>query len=99
VWNATAVSFRNDVERRSAVVLVFLSKLPRALPGLVVIGAVAAALLAPPVVGGVLLLFVAAVLGWLAYLSWPRLPGQARAIRLAVFALVLGYALSRLVSD
>ena len=89
-------SFRQDVERRSAVVLVYLSRLPRVVPALVVLGLVAAGLAAPPAVGSVVLLLVAAILGWLAYLSWPRIPPPARAIRLAVVALVIGYALARL---
>lgn len=96
MWNATAVTFRADVERRSAVVLVFLSRLPRAVPAILVLGLVAAGLAAPPAVSAAMLLFVAAVLGWLAYLSWPRIPAPARAIRLAVVALAIGYALSRL---
>ena len=91
-----ATPFRRTVERRSAIVLVFLAKLPRAVPGLLALGLVAAGLLAPPVAGGVLLLVVAALLGWLVYLSWPAVPAQGRAIRVVVIALVIGYALSRI---
>lgn len=76
--------------------LVFLSKLPKAVPALLVLALVAAGLYAPPAVGSVVLLFVAAVLGWLAYLSWPRIPAPGRLVRLAVVALVVAYALSRL---
>jgi hypothetical protein len=75
---------------------VFLARLPRALPGLLVIGLVAGGLLAPPAVGGVLLLVVAVLLAWLVFLSWPALRPPAKAVRLLVIAMVAGYALSRL---
>jgi hypothetical protein len=88
--------FRHAVERRSAVVLVFLSRLPRAVPGLLVAALVAGGLLAPAGVGGVLLLAVAALLIWLVYLSWPSVPPPGRAIRLVVIALVVAYGLVRL---
>ena len=91
-----APPFRHAVERRSAVVVVFLARLPRAVPGLLVAGLVAAGLLAPGAVGGVALLVVAALLGWLVYLSWPRVPLPGRAVRLVVLALVVAYALARL---
>ena len=87
--------FRHAVERRSAVIAVFLSRLPRALPGLVVIGLVAGGLLAPPPYDGVILLLVAALLTWLVFLSWPAIRLPAKAIRVAVIALVIGYGLSR----
>jgi VIT1/CCC1 family predicted Fe2+/Mn2+ transporter len=90
-----ASPLRAAVERRSATVIVFLSHLPRALPGLVVVLLVAAGLLAPPVVSGVALLVVGALLAWLVFLSWGRVPAVGRAVRCVVIALVLGYALTR----
>jgi hypothetical protein len=92
-----ASPFRTAVERRSAVVVIFLRRLPRVVPSLLVIGLVAAGLLAPPVAGGVALLVIGALLGWLVYLSWPALPPPARAIRAVVIAVVFAYAISRLV--
>jgi hypothetical protein len=88
-------AFRHAVERRSAIVAVFLHRLPRAVPGLIVVGLVATGLLAPPVVSGVVLLVVAALLLWLVFLSWPAIPAQARALRTVVIAIVVAYALSR----
>ncbi len=93
-----ASPFRAAVERRSATVVVFLRHLPRALPGILVLGLVAAGLLAPPVAGGVALLFVAVVLTWLVFLSWPAVPPPGRAVRLVVLAIVVAYGLVRLVS-
>lgn len=95
MWNATAVSFRTDVERRSAVVLVFLRSLPRPVPGLLVLGLLAAGLLAPGIAGVAALAVVALVLAWLTYLSWPAVPATGRAVRLLVLCLVVGYLLAR----
>jgi hypothetical protein len=90
-----ATPFRTAVERRSAIVVVFLSRLPRAVPGLLVVGLVAAGLLAPPVVSGVALLFVGLLLTWLVFLSWARVPAVGRAVRVVVIAIVFAYALAR----
>jgi hypothetical protein len=89
-------AFRHGVERRSAVVLVFLSRLPRALPGIIVIGLILAALVAPPVVSAAVLFVVAALLVWLVYLSWPSVPLPGRLVRLVVIAVVVAYAFVRL---
>ena len=42
--------------------------------------------------GAVALCAVAAVAGWLASVSWPRLPSSGRAGRLLVIAIVVGAA-------
>lgn len=91
-----ASPFRAAVERRSAVFVVFLRRLPRAVPGLVVIGLVALGLIAPGAVGGIALLAVALLLTWLVFLSWPAVPPPGRVIRLVVVALVVAYAIVRL---
>lgn len=90
-----ASPFRTAVERRSAAVVVFLRRLPRPVPGLLVIGIVAAGLLAPPAVGGTALLVAAALLGWLAFLTWPAMPLPGRMLRLVVIAMVVAYAFVR----
>lgn len=93
---AAASPFRQRVERRSAVLLVYLSKLPRAVPGLLVAALVAGGLLAPPLVGGVLLLVIAVLMVWLFYLSAPAVPLPGRVVRAVVVALVVAYAFVRL---
>ena len=89
---------RTAVESRSAVVLVFLRTLPRAVPALVVVVLVGAGLSLPGLAGAVALLVVLALLGWLAYLSWPALNPVARALRLLVLALLAAAAVSRALS-
>jgi hypothetical protein len=42
--------------------------------------------------GAILLCAVAAFLGWLAYLSWPRLAGPGRLGRVVAVAFLLGLA-------
>ena len=86
---------RDQVERRSAVFVVFLRSLPKPVPGLVVLALVALGLRGPVALGVAALLLVALLLGWLLYLSWPRLPGAGRAIRLVVIAIVLAGTVSR----
>ncbi|MCA1823275.1 MAG: hypothetical protein LC640_03220 [Frankia sp.] len=91
-----ASPFRAAVERRSATVVVFARRLPRALPGLVVIALVAGGLALRGVAAAFLLAVVAVALGWLLYLSWPALPRPGRAIRSAVIVLVVIAAVSRM---
>jgi hypothetical protein len=43
-------------------------------------------------IGGVLLLFTAALLGWLTALSWPRIAGGQRIVRTAIVVALIGLA-------
>lgn len=90
-----ASPLRQAVERRSAVVVLFLRGLPKAMPGLLVLGLLAGALVAPGALGAVLVGLVALLLTWLVYLSWPALPQAGRLIRLAVIGGLLAVAASR----
>jgi len=77
---------RRAVERFSARPLVFLTQLPRWALLLVVLGLLVSGFAVPGPIGAVLLVLVAILLGWLAYLSWPSLNTSGRAAR--VVALV-----------
>lgn len=81
-----ASPFRQTVERRSAVAVVTLRQLPKAVPGLLVLALLAGALVVQGVGGAVLVLLVALLLTWLVYLSWPALPNVGRLVRLLVIA-------------
>jgi hypothetical protein len=86
---------RAAVERRSAAPVVFLHRLPRwtllaAVFVLLVIGMAGTGWVAA---AGVLVL--AAALGWFAYLNWPRLDAQGRALRIVALALLVAFALGR----
>jgi hypothetical protein len=83
---------RPAVERRSAVPLVYLRRLPAWLPALVAAAVLIAGLAVPGWAGAAALCVVAAFLGWLAFLSWPALGPAGRAGRLTAVAVMLGLA-------
>jgi hypothetical protein len=87
-------TFRRSFEQRVGPLVVLTSRLPKALPFLVVAGLLVAGLLVQGVVGGVLLLVLAALLGSLLYLSWPALEQGPRLLRTAVVGIVVVRAVS-----
>jgi hypothetical protein len=88
-----ATRSRRSLERASAKPIAYLHQLPRwIVPAALAALFVAGAFLAGPA-GAVALCGVAAFIGWLASLSWPALPPQGRALRIAVIAMLLGLAL------
>jgi hypothetical protein len=82
------VPLRRTVERRSAPVLLWLSSRPRFLLPLLVAVLLIGGLAAPASYGLPLLLVLSLLLLWLSYLSWPALDGRARALRVAMLALI-----------
>ena len=81
---------RRTVERWSATPLVFLHQLPRWVLPLTLIALLLAGMLGTGWVGATAMLMLAALLGWLAYLSWPSTPLPGRLLRLgAVVVLIL----------
>jgi hypothetical protein len=93
LFTAEASPARAATERRSAQPLLFLHQLP-----VWVAPVVAAVLLVTGLAvrgpgGAVALVGVAAALGWLAAVSWPRLPAGGRLGRLLAVAVMLGLAI------
>jgi hypothetical protein len=80
------------MEQRSAVALVYLRHLPRWVPPIVLAVLLVAGLAVRGPVGAAALCVVAAFLAWLGYLSWPRLAGAGRLVRVAAVALLLALA-------
>ncbi|HEV2087918.1 MAG TPA: DUF6703 family protein [Cryptosporangiaceae bacterium] len=81
---------------RSAGLLAFLVRTPR---GLLVAGLVLVlltGLFAPGLVGGAVLLLVAGLVGWLAWLSWPAAQLPARVGRLMLVAALVAVAVAKL---
>ena len=95
----TAAGRRGDVERRSAPVLVWLSMRPKILLPLASLALLIGGLAAPLPVALPLLLVLLAIVGWLTYLSWPVVHGNARYVRLATVGLVAAAIVLRLVSS
>lgn len=91
------LSLRSRIEHVSYPVMERVNALPRA----VVLVALAAVLIvgvaAPAPWSGIAFLVVSAFVGFLLYLTWPRLTLPERLMRLAVFVLAIGAAIVNLV--
>jgi hypothetical protein len=72
--------------------LIYLRHLPSWLPPVVLAALLVTGLALRGCGGAVALCAVAAVLGWLAYLSWPALPGRGRLGRAVAIACLLALA-------
>jgi len=83
---------RQATERRSARTLVYLHQLPRWIAPLLLVVFLIAGLAVHGPAGAVALCLVAAVLAWLAALSWPRLSAGGRLGRVLAVALMLALA-------
>jgi hypothetical protein len=83
---------RQATERRSARTLIYLHQLPRWMAPLLLVIFLIAGLAVRGPAGAVALCLVAAVLAWLAALSWPRLSAGGRLGRGLAVALMLALA-------
>ncbi len=83
---------RQAAERRSAKPLLYLHQLPAWVPPIVLAVLLVAGLAVRGPVGAVLLCGVAAVLAWLASISWPRLSPAGKLGRALVVVLMVGIA-------
>jgi len=98
LYTPDASPSRQATERRSAKALIYLHQMPRAAAPLLLVAFLIAGLALRGPVGAVALCVVAAVLAWLAALSWPRLAAGGRLGRVLAVAVVLalaGYQASR----
>lgn len=92
-------SMRTAVTRASRLPQLYLRSLPRPVPPLVVLAVATGGIALPGVAGAVLLMAVAGILGWLAYLSWPVAGAGPRGLRIVAIAAVVGIAVVHLVSS
>ena len=88
---------RAAVEKRSAPILVLLSQQHRAVIPLVSVLLLIGGLALPVPIGVVCLAVLAAFIGWLTFLSWPAIVGQARLVRVATLVLIAFALVTRLV--
>ena len=88
---------RSAVERASQPALLQLAKLPVWLPFLALLLLILGGGLLGGAVGWVLVAVALAFVGWLLYLSWPRLTGVERLMRVAVLLLFLAVTVVQLV--
>ena len=98
LYTPNASATRRAVERRSARSLLYLHQLPRWVPPVVLAVLLVVGLAVKGPAGAAALCALAAVVGWLAALSWPRLTAAGRAGRLLtilVLIAVAGYQAAR----
>ena len=74
-----------------------LNALPRAVSLVALLAVLAAGILAPRPFGGLAFLLVTVFVGWLLFLTWPRLTMPERMMRMAVLVLTLAVAIVRTV--
>jgi hypothetical protein len=92
LYTPGASGARRSVERRSAASLAYLHQLPALVPPLVLGAVLVTGLAVRGWIGAAALCVLAAVLGWLAFVSWPGLSGRGRAGRAAAVVCVLALA-------
>ena len=86
---------RASVEQRSATTLLWLHQLPAWVPPVLAVALLVAGLAMHGWAGGIALVGLAVVLAWLAALSWPRLSGSGRLLRIVVVGLVVAVGVVR----
>jgi hypothetical protein len=89
-------TLRSSVERASLPLITAISRLPRAVPFLVLLALLVAGVVISGPVGSALMGLAAVFVGWVLYLSWPRLTGTERIMRVAVLLLAVAMAISRI---
>ena len=87
-------SFRESLERASLPLLNRLSRLPRAVPFLIVLALLVGGILIPGW-GWLLTAVVALFLLWMLLLGWPRLTAVERLMRVAVVFMAVAIAVSQ----
>lgn len=92
LYTPNASPARQATEQRSARPLLFLYQLPSWVAPVVLVVLLVGGLAARGPLGAVLLCGVAAVLGWLASVSWPRLAVGGKLGRVLAVAVMLGVA-------
>ncbi len=89
-------TLRLSIERASLPLITRLSQLPRAVPFLLMLALLVAGVVIAGPVGFVLMAVAATFVGWILYLSWPRLSGTERIMRAAVLLLAIALAVVQL---
>jgi hypothetical protein len=89
LYTPGASDARRTLEQSSARPLVMLHQLPVWVVPFLLAALLIAGLAVPGWIGAVALVLVAAFLGWLAAVSWPRLTASGRLLRVAAIAGVL----------
>jgi hypothetical protein len=84
-----APGLRGAIERRSAVPVVFLHRLPLWVPLLTVFALLAVGMVATGWLAAAALGALALLLAWFAYLNWPALDTGGRVLRIAALGVLV----------
>ena len=87
---------RSRIDHASLPLMTRLSRLPRLSPFLILLALLGAGVWVSGTVGFVLMGLAALFVAWVLYLSWPRLTGSERIMRLAVLLLAVAMAVVQL---
>jgi hypothetical protein len=87
---------RQRIDQASLPLMTRLSRLPRLVPFILLMTLLVAGVVISGPVGFALMGLGAAFVGWVLYLSWPRLTGSERIMRLAVLLLAVSLAVVQL---
>ena len=87
---------RHRIDHASLPLMTRLSRLPRLVPFLILLALLIAGVLISGRIGFVLIGLAAIFVAWVLYLSWPRLSGSERIMRLAVLLLAVAMAVVKL---
>jgi len=89
-------TLRTRIDHASLPLMTKLSELPPLVPFVLLLALLVAGVVVSGPVGFVLMAVAAAFVGWVLYLSWPRLTGSERIMRLAVLLLAVAMAVVQL---
>jgi hypothetical protein len=95
LFTPDATPGRQAVEQKSATALLWLHQLPAWLLPVLTVALLVTGFAVPGWGGAAALAGLALMLGWLAAVSWPRLPSQGRLLRVAAVGVVLVVAVIR----
>jgi len=87
---------RRRIDHASLPLVTRLSRLPKPVPFLILLALLVAGVLISGQLGFVLMGLAAIFVAWVLYLSWPRLSGSERIMRLAVLMLAVAMAVVQL---
>ena len=89
-------TFRESVERASLPLITKLTGLPKMVPFLLLLALLVAGVVIHGPAGFIFIGLAALFVGWVLYLSWPRLTGSEKIMRSAVLLLAVAMAVTRL---
>jgi hypothetical protein len=89
-------TLRQRIDQASLPLMTKLSKMPKLVPFLILLALLIGGVVIGGTVGFVLMSLAAIFVAWVLYLSWPRLTGSERIMRLAVLLLAVAMAVVQL---